>query len=174
MAAAASPGSGSGSGSSSAAAASSDWAVLRDGCLRCDDQGLRSLSYHPALNAILAVTSRGSIKVIDGTSGAVLQASALHGQSLPASPLPPPRCDTLHTSLSRRVSTAAPPRRGEALGSPHGSPGGGLGWEEEETTTTTSSPGDGWCVVIRGEYDQRSAISAVLLPTRSINTHYPG
>lgn len=72
MAAAASPGSGS--------STSSDWIVLRDGCLRCDEEGLRSLSYHPALNAILAVTSRGSIKVIDGTSGAILQASALHGE----------------------------------------------------------------------------------------------
>ncbi|XP_072565882.1 dual E2 ubiquitin-conjugating enzyme/E3 ubiquitin-protein ligase BIRC6 isoform X5 [Paramormyrops kingsleyae] len=70
MAAAASPG--------SCSSASSDWVVLRDGCLRCDEEGLRSLSYHPALNAILAVTSRGGIKVIDGTSGAVLQASALH------------------------------------------------------------------------------------------------
>uniref|UniRef100_A0A3B3YZP8 UBC core domain-containing protein n=1 Tax=Poecilia mexicana TaxID=48701 RepID=A0A3B3YZP8_9TELE len=68
MAAAASPGS----------STSSDWIVVRDGCLRCDEEGLRSLSYHPALNAILAVTSRGSIKVIDGTSGAILQASALH------------------------------------------------------------------------------------------------
>ncbi|XP_075902304.1 dual E2 ubiquitin-conjugating enzyme/E3 ubiquitin-protein ligase BIRC6 isoform X2 [Nelusetta ayraudi] len=73
MAAAASPGSGS-------STTSSDWIVLRDGCLRCDEQGLRSLSYHPALNAILAVTSRGSIKVIDGTSGAILQASALHAK----------------------------------------------------------------------------------------------
>uniref|UniRef100_A0A3P9HCQ6 Baculoviral IAP repeat containing 6 n=1 Tax=Oryzias latipes TaxID=8090 RepID=A0A3P9HCQ6_ORYLA len=71
-AAAASPGSGS--------STSSDWIVLRDGCLRCDEEGLRSLSYHPALNAILAVTSRGSIKVIDGTSGAILQASALHAK----------------------------------------------------------------------------------------------
>ncbi|TKS85135.1 Baculoviral IAP repeat-containing protein 6 [Collichthys lucidus] len=72
MAAAASPGSGS--------STSSDWIVLRDGCLRCDEEGLRSLSYHPALNAILAVTSRGSIKVIDGTSGAILQVSALHAK----------------------------------------------------------------------------------------------
>uniref|UniRef100_A0A3Q2D0E3 Baculoviral IAP repeat containing 6 n=1 Tax=Cyprinodon variegatus TaxID=28743 RepID=A0A3Q2D0E3_CYPVA len=72
MAAAASPGSGS--------SASSDWIVVRDGCLRCDEEGLRSLSYHPALNAILAVTSQGSIKVIDGTSGAILQASALHAK----------------------------------------------------------------------------------------------
>lgn len=72
MAAAASPG--------SCSFSSSDWIVLRDGCLRCDEEGLRSLSYHPALNAILAVTSRGSIKVVDGTSGAILQASALHGE----------------------------------------------------------------------------------------------
>uniref|UniRef100_A0A3Q2XNE1 Baculoviral IAP repeat containing 6 n=1 Tax=Hippocampus comes TaxID=109280 RepID=A0A3Q2XNE1_HIPCM len=70
MAAAASPGSGS--------STPSDWIVLRDGCLRCDEEGLRSLSYHPALNAILAVTSKGAIKVIDGTSGAILQASAQH------------------------------------------------------------------------------------------------
>ncbi|XP_012868979.1 PREDICTED: baculoviral IAP repeat-containing protein 6, partial [Dipodomys ordii] len=55
----------------------SEWLVLRDGCMRCDAEGLHSLSYHPALNAILAVTSRGTIKVIDGTSGATLQASAL-------------------------------------------------------------------------------------------------
>lgn len=79
MAAAASPG--------SCSLASSDWIVLRDGCLRCDEEGLRSLSYHPALNAILAVTSRGSIKVVDGTSGAVLQASALHGET--CGPCPP-------------------------------------------------------------------------------------
>uniref|UniRef100_A0AAV2JLI0 Dual E2 ubiquitin-conjugating enzyme/E3 ubiquitin-protein ligase BIRC6 n=1 Tax=Knipowitschia caucasica TaxID=637954 RepID=A0AAV2JLI0_KNICA len=60
------------------ASCSSDWSVQRDGCLRADSEGLRSLSYHPALNAILAVTSRDSITVIDGTSGAILQASALH------------------------------------------------------------------------------------------------
>ncbi|KAK6293579.1 hypothetical protein J4Q44_G00359050 [Coregonus suidteri] len=72
MAAAASPG--------SCSSTSSDWIVLRDGCRRCDEEGLRSLSYHPALNAILAVNSRGSIKVIDGTSGAILQASALHAK----------------------------------------------------------------------------------------------
>uniref|UniRef100_H0ZEY7 Dual E2 ubiquitin-conjugating enzyme/E3 ubiquitin-protein ligase BIRC6 n=1 Tax=Taeniopygia guttata TaxID=59729 RepID=H0ZEY7_TAEGU len=53
------------------------WLLLRDGCLRCDADGLCSLCYHPALNAILAVTARGAIKVIDGTSGATLQASAL-------------------------------------------------------------------------------------------------
>nr|XP_033791570.1 baculoviral IAP repeat-containing protein 6 isoform X2 [Geotrypetes seraphini] len=62
------------------AAAASDWLVFRDGCLRCDDEGLSSLSYHPALNAILAVCSGGGIKVIDGTSGAVLQVSALHAK----------------------------------------------------------------------------------------------
>lgn len=61
-------------------AESSDWILVTDGRLRCDEEGLRSLSYHPALNAILAVTSRGSIKVIDGTSGAILQASVLHGE----------------------------------------------------------------------------------------------
>ncbi|XP_058880863.1 baculoviral IAP repeat-containing protein 6-like isoform X4 [Acipenser ruthenus] len=72
MAAAALPG--------SCTSTSSDWIVLRDGCLRCDEDGLHSLSYHPALNAILAVTSRGSIKVIDGTSGAILQSSALHAK----------------------------------------------------------------------------------------------
>ncbi|XP_064504617.1 baculoviral IAP repeat-containing protein 6 isoform X7 [Pseudopipra pipra] len=56
---------------------SCEWLLLRDGCLRCDADGLCSLCYHPALNAILAVTARGAIKVIDGTSGATLQASAL-------------------------------------------------------------------------------------------------
>ncbi|CAH2249482.1 baculoviral IAP repeat-containing 6 [Pelobates cultripes] len=62
------------------AAGASEWLVMRDGCRRCDEQGVSSLSYHPALNAILAVTSRGSIKVIDGTSGAILQASAVHAK----------------------------------------------------------------------------------------------
>lgn len=81
------PGSGSGSGPAPASSSSSssgpgpcEWLLLRDGCLRCDAEGLRSLCYHPALNAILAVTARGAIKVIDGTSGATLQASALNGE----------------------------------------------------------------------------------------------
>ncbi|XP_068532566.1 baculoviral IAP repeat-containing protein 6 isoform X7 [Anas acuta] len=85
------PGPGSGSGSGPAPASSSslssssgpgpcEWLLLRDGCLRCDAEGLRSLCYHPALNAILAVTARGAIKVIDGTSGATLQASALNAK----------------------------------------------------------------------------------------------
>ncbi|XP_056669227.1 baculoviral IAP repeat-containing protein 6 isoform X17 [Monodelphis domestica] len=80
MAAAAASGPGSSSSAAAAAGAGagvSEWLVLRDGCMRCDADGLHSLSYHPALNAILAVTSRGTIKVIDGTSGATLQASAL-------------------------------------------------------------------------------------------------
>lgn len=87
MAAAAAAAEASGPSCSSAAAAAgagaagvSEWLVLRDGCMRCDADGLHSLSYHPALNAILAVTSRGTIKVIDGTSGATLQASALSGE----------------------------------------------------------------------------------------------
>ncbi|KAJ7404249.1 hypothetical protein WISP_146258 [Willisornis vidua] len=70
--AAAGPGPGPGPGPGSC-----EWLLLRDGCLRCDADGLCSLCYHPALNAILAVTARGAIKVIDGTSGATLQASAL-------------------------------------------------------------------------------------------------
>lgn len=88
MAAAAAEASGSSCSSAAAAAAAagagaagvSEWLVLRDGCMRCDADGLHSLSYHPALNAILAVTNRGTIKVIDGTSGATLQASALSGE----------------------------------------------------------------------------------------------
>lgn len=82
MAAAAAAASGSGCSSAAGAGAAgvSEWLVLRDGCMRCDSDGLHSLSYHPALNAILAVTSRGTIKVIDGTSGATLQASALSGE----------------------------------------------------------------------------------------------
>lgn len=87
MAAAAAEASGPSCSSAAAAAAAgagaagvSEWLVLRDGCMRCDADGLHSLSYHPALNAILAVTSRGTIKVIDGTSGATLQASALSGE----------------------------------------------------------------------------------------------
>lgn len=82
MAAAAAAASGPGCSSAAGAGAAgvSEWLVLRDGCMRCDAEGLHSLSYHPALNAILAVTSRGTIKVIDGTSGATLQASALGGE----------------------------------------------------------------------------------------------
>lgn len=79
-AAASGPGCSSAAGAGAGAAGASEWVVLRDGCMRCDPEGLHSLSYHPALNAILAVTSRGTIKVIDGTSGATLQASALSGE----------------------------------------------------------------------------------------------
>ncbi|XP_052662188.1 baculoviral IAP repeat-containing protein 6 isoform X10 [Harpia harpyja] len=74
------PGSGPGPGPVSAGPGSCEWLLLRDGCLRCDADGLCSLCYHPALNAILAVTARGAIKVIDGTSGATLQASALNAK----------------------------------------------------------------------------------------------
>ncbi|KAM6279965.1 dual E2 ubiquitin-conjugating enzyme/E3 ubiquitin-protein ligase BIRC6 isoform 6-T6 [Porphyrio hochstetteri] len=70
----------SGPGPVSAGPGSCEWLLLRDGCLRCDADGLCSLCYHPALNAILAVTARGAIKVIDGTSGATLQASALNAK----------------------------------------------------------------------------------------------
>ncbi|XP_015713162.1 baculoviral IAP repeat-containing protein 6 isoform X5 [Coturnix japonica] len=78
-AAAAAP-AGPGPGSASSGPGSCEWLLLRDGCLRCDADGLCSLCYHPALNAILAVTARGAIKVIDGTSGATLQASALNAK----------------------------------------------------------------------------------------------
>uniref|UniRef100_UPI00358FA005 baculoviral IAP repeat-containing protein 6 n=1 Tax=Myxine glutinosa TaxID=7769 RepID=UPI00358FA005 len=56
--------------------AAAGWLVSGDGCLRCEE-GLRSLAYHPALNAVLAVTDKATVKVIDGTSGTVLQLSAL-------------------------------------------------------------------------------------------------
>lgn len=62
-----------------------EWLVTRDGCLSCEE-GLRSLAYHPSLNAILAVTSHSTVKVIDGTSGAVLQVSRLNGESVWAGP----------------------------------------------------------------------------------------
>ncbi|XP_067844789.1 baculoviral IAP repeat-containing protein 6 [Heptranchias perlo] len=62
-----------------AAESESEWLVTRDGCLSCEE-GLRSLAYHPSLNAILAVTSRSTVKVIDGTSGAVLQVSRLNAK----------------------------------------------------------------------------------------------
>ncbi|XP_074435977.1 dual E2 ubiquitin-conjugating enzyme/E3 ubiquitin-protein ligase BIRC6 isoform X10 [Larus michahellis] len=77
---AAAPPAGPGPGPVSAGPGSCEWLLLRDGCLRCDADGLCSLCYHPALNAILAVTARGAIKVIDGTSGATLQASALNAK----------------------------------------------------------------------------------------------
>uniref|UniRef100_A0A8B9PJH6 Dual E2 ubiquitin-conjugating enzyme/E3 ubiquitin-protein ligase BIRC6 n=1 Tax=Apteryx owenii TaxID=8824 RepID=A0A8B9PJH6_APTOW len=79
-AAPAGPGPGPVSVSVSAGPGPCEWLLLRDGCLRCDADGLCSLCYHPALNAILAVTARGAIKVIDGTSGATLQASALNAK----------------------------------------------------------------------------------------------
>uniref|UniRef100_A0A8C4Q1J4 Dual E2 ubiquitin-conjugating enzyme/E3 ubiquitin-protein ligase BIRC6 n=1 Tax=Eptatretus burgeri TaxID=7764 RepID=A0A8C4Q1J4_EPTBU len=56
--------------------AAAGWLVSADGCLRCEE-GLRSLAYHPALNAVLAVTDKATVKVIDGTSGTVLQLSSL-------------------------------------------------------------------------------------------------
>ncbi|XP_048457416.1 baculoviral IAP repeat-containing protein 6-like [Rhincodon typus] len=62
-----------------AAQSDSDWLLTRDGCLSCEE-GLRSLAYHPSLNAILAVTNRSTVKVIDGTSGAVLQVSRLNAK----------------------------------------------------------------------------------------------
>ncbi|XP_038601850.1 LOW QUALITY PROTEIN: baculoviral IAP repeat-containing protein 6 [Tachyglossus aculeatus] len=65
------------SSSSSPPSSVPEWSVVRDGRLRGDADGLHSLAYHPALNAILAVTARGDIRVIDGTSGATLQASKL-------------------------------------------------------------------------------------------------
>ncbi|GCB61656.1 dual E2 ubiquitin-conjugating enzyme/E3 ubiquitin-protein ligase BIRC6 isoform X1 [Scyliorhinus torazame] len=61
------------------AGAESDWLLTRDGCLSCEE-GLRSLAYHPSLNAILAVTNRCTVKVIDGTSGTVLQVSRLNAK----------------------------------------------------------------------------------------------
>lgn len=87
---AAAPPAGPGPGPVSAGPGSCEWLLLRDGCLRCDADGLCSLCYHPALNAILAVTARGAIKVIDGTSGATLQASALNGERRGSRGLPGP------------------------------------------------------------------------------------
>lgn len=104
-AAAAGPGPGPGS---------CEWLLLRDGCLRCDADGLCSLCYHPALNAILAVTARGAIKVIDGTSGATLQASALGGER-GAGP-PPNRCRGGPGSVGKERPASA--RALEAGGSP--------------------------------------------------------
>ncbi|XP_048392897.1 baculoviral IAP repeat-containing protein 6 isoform X1 [Stegostoma tigrinum] len=66
-------------GAAAAAESDSDWLLTRDGCLSCEE-GLRSLAYHPSLNAILAVTNRSTVKVIDGTSGAVLQVSRLNAK----------------------------------------------------------------------------------------------
>lgn len=125
MAAAAAAASGPGCSSAAGAGAAgvSEWLVLRDGCMRCDADGLHSLSYHPALNAILAVTSRGTIKVIDGTSGATLQASALSGEC----------AATPGGGRARRGRSRAPGCRGRKPPSPGARPpeegsGGRQGW----------------------------------------------
>lgn len=101
---------GPGPGPVSAGPGSCEWLLLRDGCLRCDADGLCSLCYHPALNAILAVTARGAIKVIDGTSGATLQASALNGER--------------RVPAACRASRPRPGRRGERAGAARGAAAG--------------------------------------------------
>ncbi|XP_078714316.1 dual E2 ubiquitin-conjugating enzyme/E3 ubiquitin-protein ligase BIRC6 isoform X2 [Lampetra fluviatilis] len=60
--------------------AAAEWVVTSDGCLRCEE-GLHGLAYHPSLNAVLAVTRSATVKVIDGTSGALLQVSGLNAKA---------------------------------------------------------------------------------------------
>nr|XP_031302741.1 baculoviral IAP repeat-containing protein 6-like [Camelus dromedarius] len=127
MAAAAAAASGPGCSSAAGAGAAgvSEWLVLRDGCMRCDADGLHSLSYHPALNAILAVTSRGTIKVIDGTSGATLQASALSGECAARRAGTGPCAGGGRQGGKPPSPGARPPEEGSGV---TGGGGGGQGW----------------------------------------------
>lgn len=113
---------GPGPGPVSAGPGSCEWLLLRDGCLRCDADGLCSLCYHPALNAILAVTARGAIKVIDGTSGATLQASALNGERRAPAACRAPAAAARVAGGGRRggAGRGSPPPPGAAAGHDRG------------------------------------------------------
>ena len=57
---------------------SEDWFVGEDGCLSVGEP-TDSVTYHSALNTILVVSKEPSVKVIDVTSGFVLQSSNVSG-----------------------------------------------------------------------------------------------
>ena len=58
---------------------SDEWFVGEDGCLSVG-QPTQSVTYHPSLNVILVVTKESTVKVLDVTSGSLLQSSDLSGK----------------------------------------------------------------------------------------------
>jgi len=57
---------------------SEEWLVGEDGCLSVG-QPTDSVTYHSTLNTILVVTKEPAVKVLDATSGSVLQSSNVSG-----------------------------------------------------------------------------------------------
>lgn len=62
-------------------AESDEWFVVEDGCLSIG-QPIENVTYHSALNTILVSTKEPSIKILDVTSGSILQTSDLSGTLL--------------------------------------------------------------------------------------------
>ena len=60
-------------------AACEEWFVGEDGCLSVG-QPTTGLTYHSNLNTVLVTTKEPSIKVVDVTSGSILQSSNLSGK----------------------------------------------------------------------------------------------
>ncbi|XP_077994932.1 dual E2 ubiquitin-conjugating enzyme/E3 ubiquitin-protein ligase BIRC6-like isoform X2 [Glandiceps talaboti] len=59
--------------------AAMEWSVSQDGCLSVGEQTC-SVTFHPKLNTVLAVTHDSTVQVIDVNSGVVLQKSTLSGK----------------------------------------------------------------------------------------------
>ena len=57
-----------------------EWFVSEDGCLSVGEP-VQGVTYHSTLNTILVSTKEPTVKVIDVTSGSVLQSSNLTGWS---------------------------------------------------------------------------------------------
>lgn len=60
-------------------AATEEWFVGEDGCISVGEP-TASVTYHSSLNTIIVVTKEPALKVIDVTSGSLLQKSNLSGR----------------------------------------------------------------------------------------------
>ena len=69
--------------------ADSEWFVGEDGCLSVGEP-VHSVTYHSTLNTILVSTKEPTVKVIDVTSGSVLQSCNLTCRSFSPSSLTVP------------------------------------------------------------------------------------
>ena len=63
-----------------------EWFVGEDGCLSVG-KPTESVTYHSGLNTILVATKEPSVKVLDVTSGSLLQNSDLSGEPFRHRPL---------------------------------------------------------------------------------------
>ena len=63
----------------SMAATDRQWYVTEDGCLSVGEN-VTSVTYHSSLNSILLTTNEPSLKILDATSGVLLQKSNLSGE----------------------------------------------------------------------------------------------